>query len=94
MQIQKHLLLSPAPGTQRELLSLHYGQPGSGLKAYLQASLHADEMPGMLVAHHLRSKLDALEAAGLIQGEIILVPMANPTVTATAHQRYIDGCLL
>ena len=78
MQIQKHLLLSPAPGTQRELLSLHYGQPGLGPKAYLQASLHADEMPGMLVAHHLRSKLDALEAAGLIQGEIILVPMANP----------------
>ena len=77
MPIQKHLLLSPAPGTQRELISLHYGQPGDK-KAYIQASLHADELPGILVAHHLRLKLDALQAAGRIQGEIILVPMANP----------------
>jgi predicted deacylase len=77
MQTQTHALLSPAPGTQRELISLHYGQTG-GAKAYIQASLHADELPGMLVAHHLRLKLGALQAAGRIAGEIILVPMANP----------------
>jgi predicted deacylase len=77
MNILRHPLLSPAPGTQRELVSLHYGQPG-GQKAYIQASLHGDELPGMLVAHHLRLQLDALEAAGQITGEIVLVPMANP----------------
>ncbi len=77
MQVVRHSLLSPAPGTQRELVSLHYGQPG-GQKAYIQASLHADELPGMLVAHHLRRLLDALDAAGQVSGEIILVPMANP----------------
>jgi predicted deacylase len=77
MQVIHHPLLSPAPGTQRELVSLHYGQPG-GPKAYVQASLHGDELPGMLVAHHLRLQLDALEAAGQITGEIVLVPMANP----------------
>lgn len=78
MQVQKHPLPSPTPGTQRELVSLHYGTPGSGPKAYIQASLHADELPGMLTAFHLRQRLDALEAEGRIQGEIILVPMANP----------------
>lgn len=78
MQVHKHLLLSPAPGTQRELVSLHYGRPGSGPKVYIQASLHADELPGMLTAHHLRQQLDRLEAEGRIQGEIVLVPMANP----------------
>ena len=79
MQIHTHKLLAPTPGTQRELVSLHYGQPGAAAgKAYLQASLHADELPGMLVAHHLRRRLDALEAAGRIRGEIVLVPMANP----------------
>lgn len=79
MHTQRHALLSPTPGTQRELISLHYGQAGSPAgKAYLQASLHADELPGMLVAHHLRLKLDALEAQGRIKGEIVLVPMANP----------------
>lgn len=77
MQVVRHSLLSPTPGTQRELVSLHYGRPG-GPKAYIQASLHADELPGMLVAHHLRGLLDALDAAGQIAGEIILVPMANP----------------
>ncbi len=78
MQIQTHPLLSPAPGTQRELVSLHYGRPGSGPKIYIQASLHADELPGMLTAWHLRRQLDALDAAGAIRGEIVLVPMANP----------------
>ena len=78
MQTQHHALLSPAPGTQRQLVSLHFGTPNSGPKAYIQASLHADELPGMLVAHHLRLKLAALEAAGRLQGEVIVVPMANP----------------
>lgn len=78
MQIQRHPLLSHALGTSRELLSLHYGTPGAGPKAYLQASLHADELPGMLVAHHLRARLDELEARQLIRGEIVLVPVANP----------------
>lgn len=79
MQIQKHALLSPAPGTQRELVSLHYGRAAANAgKCYVQASLHADELPGMLTAHHLRLQLDALEAAGRIRGEIVLVPMANP----------------
>lgn len=77
MQILRHPLLPPAPGTQREIVSLHYGQAG-GPKAYIQASLHGDELPGMLVAWHLRRQLDALEAAGQITGEIVLVPMANP----------------
>ncbi len=75
---QIHKLLSPAPGTQRELVSLHYGKTGAGPKIYIQASLHADELPGMLVAHHLRNRLDELEQSGRITGEIVLVPMANP----------------
>lgn len=77
MHTTLHPLLAPAPGTRRELVSLHFGQPG-GPKAYIQASLHADELPGMLVAHHLRQRLSELEAAGRITGEVVLVPMANP----------------
>ncbi|QDQ25127.1 succinylglutamate desuccinylase/aspartoacylase family protein [Chitinimonas arctica] len=78
MQIRRHPLLSPSLGTQRELLSFHYGQPGSGEKVYLQASLHADELPGMLVLHHLKRRLAALEASGEIRGEVVVVPVANP----------------
>lgn len=78
MHIVRHPLASATPGTSHELVSLHYGTPGQGPKVTIQGSLHADEVPGMLVAHHLRSHLDALEAAGRLRGEVVLVPMANP----------------
>jgi predicted deacylase len=77
MQIITHPLLGASLGTRRELISLHYGS-AAGPKVYIQASLHADELPGMLVAHHLRRELDALEAQGLIRGQVVLVPLANP----------------
>lgn len=75
---RRHLLLSPTPGTRRELLSLHYGPADTGRKVLIQASLHADEVPGLLVAHHLRRRLGELEAQGALRGEIVLVPFANP----------------
>ena len=78
MQTQKHPLLSTYLGTEREIISFHYGDAKSGQKIYIQASLHADELPGMLVAHHLRIKFAELEVAGKINGEIVVVPVANP----------------
>jgi predicted deacylase len=75
---RSHPLLCASLGSQRQLVSVHYGREGSGPKAYLQASLHADELPGMLVLHHLRQLLDRAEEAGAILGEIVLVPFANP----------------
>ena len=78
MQRTDHPLLSNSLGSQRSLSSFHYGTSGQGPKVYIQASLHAEELPGMLVAHHLRTLLDAADAAGQIRGEVILVPVANP----------------
>ncbi len=78
MQHIHHPLLSPSLGSQKSLSSLHFGTPGARPKVYLQASLHAEELPGMLVAHHLRALLQAAEAAGQLVGEVVLVPVANP----------------
>ena len=78
MQTIHHPLLSPALGTQRTLTSLHFGSAGKGEKAYIQSSLHADELPGMLVSHHLRGLLEAAEARCELRGEVVLVPLANP----------------
>jgi len=78
MQPHFHPLLSPSLGTQRQLVSWHFGTAGAGRKAYIQASLHADELPGMLVADHLHDLLLAAEARGEILGEVVLVPIANP----------------
>jgi hypothetical protein len=78
MRHQIHDLLAPLPGTARQIHSFHFGpEPAKG-KIYIQSSLHADEMPGMLVAWHLKQRLAELEAAGRLRSEIVLVPVANP----------------
>ncbi|SCY29751.1 succinylglutamate desuccinylase/aspartoacylase family protein [Microvirga guangxiensis] len=75
----EQIALSPlAPGASLSLTVHRFGQEGARPRVYVQASLHADEIPGMIAAHHLRERLIALEAEGKIKGEIILVPSANP----------------
>ena len=78
MQRIDHPLLTRSLGSQTTLSSFHFGVPGQRPKVYIQASLHAEELPGMLVAHHLRTLLEKAEATGEIKGEIVLVPVANP----------------
>jgi len=71
-------LLAPAPGLSAWLTVHRFGRPGAGPKAFIQAALHADEVPALLVAHHLRPLLQAAEAEGRLRGEVLLVPAANP----------------
>jgi len=78
MQHHTHELLSPVPGTARCVHSFHYGPQNGAGKVYIQASLHADELPGMLVAWHLKQRLAELENAGRLLGEVVVVPVANP----------------
>ena len=84
MQAQTHLISMQDSSTAYQLTSFHFGLAGSGKKVYIQAALHADEVPGMLVSQFLRSELLALEAAGKLRGEIVLVPAANPIGLAQA----------
>ena len=91
MQVQNHLLLSPSLGTHKTLTSFHFGKPGTGPKIYIQASLHAEELPGMLTAYHLRPLLERLDAAGQIHGEVVMVPMANPIGAAQRVQHKPAG---
>lgn len=67
-----------SPGRMHRLTACRFGTAGARPKAYLQAGLHADEMPGPLILHHLRALLTAAEAAGQLHGQVILVPLANP----------------
>lgn len=71
-------LAGASPGLTHNLRVLRYGQRGRGPKAMIQAALHADEVPAMLVAQALRERLAALDAAGQLLGEVVLVPCANP----------------
>ena len=53
-----------------------HGRDGARPKVYVQAGLHADEAPGLAVAHHLDRLLHA--ARDRLVGEVWVVPMANP----------------
>ena len=78
MTAEQIALQPPSPGMQLALTIHRFGEPDARPRVYIQAALHADEIPGMLTAHHLRERLGALEAEGRIAGEIVLVPSANP----------------
>ena len=91
MIVIEHPLPGQIPGTRRSITSWHFGRAGQGKKAYLQAGLHADEWPPMLVAYYLRQQLAALEAAGAITGEIVLAPMVNPIGLAQQFQGHALG---
>jgi len=78
MNTQHHFLIPQASGTQRQLVSWHFGNPNARPKVVIQSSLHADELPGMLVTLHLRRLLEEAEQTGNVVGEVVLIPVANP----------------
>ncbi|MGF9761195.1 succinylglutamate desuccinylase/aspartoacylase family protein [Microvirga sp. 0TCS3.31] len=78
MRTEQIALAPLAPGADLSLPVQRFGPEGARPRIYVQASLHADEIPGMIAAHHLRERLIALEGEGRIKGEIVLVPSANP----------------
>ncbi|HST93846.1 MAG TPA: succinylglutamate desuccinylase/aspartoacylase family protein, partial [Microvirga sp.] len=78
MRTEQIALAPLAPGADLSLTVQRFGTDGARPRIYIQASLHADEIPGMIAAHHLRERLAALEGEGRIRGEIVLVPSANP----------------
>lgn len=78
MEHQKHPLISPVPGTERHIDSFHFGPADAERHVYVQGSLHADELPGMLVAWTLKQRLIALEREGQLACRVTVVPVANP----------------
>ncbi|MDP9031930.1 MAG: M14 family metallopeptidase, partial [Pseudomonadota bacterium] len=79
MKLKSHPLLQATQGTHRHVDSEHYGAMGASRKIYIQAALHADETPALLVAAHLRRQLVELENANRLNAQIVLVAVANPT---------------
>src|SRR5690606_9411414 len=77
------------PGTERQLTVFRFGS--GPCKAYIQASLHADELPGMRVAVELKRRLAELETQGRLTGVIELVPVANPIGLGQVFQAAQQG---
>ena len=80
MSVKKQTIKLPmmTPGTRRDITVLRYGKSGARPKAYIQAAIHANEMPGTMALHYLLPLLAEADKKGLIQGEIIVVPTVNP----------------
>lgn len=83
MRVDTIALGGGTPGTTHALRLRRFGVPGGRPKIYVQAGLHADEVPGMLVAHHLCKAL----AVADVSGEVVVVTSANPIGLA---QRVLD----
>ncbi len=99
--IKKHLLPSASMGNERFLTVVQYGPRNAGpqgagnrggtRKAYIQAGLHADEAPGFLVMHYLLDLLDQADAADTINGQIMVVPVANPIGVGQWRDETLQG---
>ncbi|WP_375741379.1 succinylglutamate desuccinylase/aspartoacylase family protein [Pseudomonas boanensis] len=90
----QYVLPWSSPGSERSLSLFRFGS--GPRKAYIQAALHADELPGMRVAVELKRRLVELEEQGRLSGVIELVPVANPIglgqmIQATSQGRFEFG---
>ncbi|BCH15082.1 succinylglutamate desuccinylase/aspartoacylase family protein [Mesorhizobium sp. L-2-11] len=61
------------------------GSDKAAPSAYLQAALHAGELPGVVAIDTLMPMLEKAEAEGRIKGNITIVPQANPIGRAQYH---------
>jgi len=80
MPVSKNKIHLPAmtPGTVRSITWLRFGRTGARPKVYIQAAIHANELPGAIALHHLMPMLADADRAGRIRGEVIVVPTVNP----------------
>ena len=71
-------LVGDTPGKTTQLIYYRIGPQDARKKVYLQAALHADEQPGILILHHLLKLLTTADAAGALSAQFVLFPMVNP----------------
>jgi predicted deacylase len=79
-------------GVSYELTVFRFkGSSRTAPTAYIQAALHAGELPGVVAIHALMPKLRAAAAEGRILGDITIVPAANPIGRAQYHFGELEG---
>lgn len=84
------MLRSDTPGSAIELPFYRIGPSTAPEKVYLQAALHADEQPGMMVLHHLLPMLRQADEQEMLRARFVVIPMANPLGMANlVHRSHI-----
>ncbi|MGD9481565.1 peptidase M14 [Shinella sp. G-2] len=67
------------------------GSDATAPSVYIQAALHANELPGTALCHFLLERLRKAEAEGAICGDITVVPQANSIGLAQYHFGEMEG---
>lgn len=92
MDISEIIIAGDTSGIEWRLPVYRFkGRNAAAPKTYIQAALHANELPGTALAHFLLEKLQQAEKDGAILGDITVVPQANPIGTAQSHFGELQG---
>ncbi|WP_275787917.1 succinylglutamate desuccinylase/aspartoacylase domain-containing protein [Pararhizobium gei] len=92
MQISEIVIAGDTQGIDWRVPVLQFdGKDEAAPSVYIQAALHANELPGTALLHFLCERLRRAEAAGDILGDITVVPQANPIGAAQAHFGGMQG---
>lgn len=67
------------------------GNEATAPSVYLQAALHANELPGTALLHFLLERLRRADVDGAILGDITVIPQANPIGLAQSHFGEMQG---
>ncbi|WP_020396125.1 succinylglutamate desuccinylase/aspartoacylase family protein [Thiolinea disciformis] len=78
LQALSYPIMGNAPDQFYTLRGYALGDEKAEKKVYLQAALHADEQPGMMVLHHLLALLTQADARGELKARFVIFPMVNP----------------
>lgn len=88
MQKSEVIIAGDTPGVEFRLPVVKFsGTDVCAPKTYMQAALHAEELPGVAALHFLIPMLEAAEKRGDILGAITIVPKANPV----GASQYVNG---
>jgi predicted deacylase len=92
MDVTEIVIEGDTPGIAWRLPVLHFaGSDKSAPKVYIQAALHAGELPGTALLHFLCERLRKAETDGAIQSDIVVVPHANPIGAAQSLFGGLEG---
>lgn len=67
------------------------GSDAKAPSAYIQAALHANELPGVALLHFLLERLRKADDEGMIRGDITAIPQANPIGLSQSHFSEMEG---
>ncbi len=92
VQTSEIVIAGDTPGVEWRLPVIRFeGNHSKAPSVYIQAALHANELPGTALLHFLCARLRKAEAERAILGDITIVPQANPIGAAQAHFGDMQG---